>query len=1034
MKNTFRSFVHYVKQVFIIIIFISGRAEHVSATDSLQYTISHFTDENGLPQNSIKSLVRDEKGFVWMATEEGLVRFDGRNFRIFNMQVVPLRSNRLVAIVPDRHSGELLALVDGRQCLQIRNGTAVLQNDSTGEQNYDRNHYEKHQVSNYITVGQPDIYEKTTGFDSYIIPVGPASFYSVINDGIEYYKEEKRQTRVAFPFESYQGFFSMDGLLYYMDPSDNHLLQIEKDAVAAKKITGDIIRNPLFKSAKTPLKLFWNRSSGQVFFALAEYIYIVKRLPSGDLQTQCIINDFSPANHDIYHILFDEQRQLLFLGSITRGLYFFSRKQFQSLSMPGLDNQTFYAQTAYDHNRIITPNGYILGLDGDSILPQINKRFINDKYSIITDTSGNIWTKAREKLYYYPKQKNGNPEEWNLQDGIDQLYMGMGGTIWIGMKNQGIFRIQRRADGTKFPELFLNAPIDVTCMVQETKNKLWVGGAKGIYILDLSIRHIDSLADLKGIYVRSIYCSREGEVWITTYGNGFLLYSDNKLTRFPEDRNHYLSVAHCFREDKNGYCWITTNQGLFRASRLDLLSYARGLQKTVFYQYYNKDNGFTTNEFNGGCQPCGVMLDNGYLTFPSLNGSVWFNPEKMLVALPDRELFIDRVEIDQQYSASGKRIELKHSFRQLRLYVSTPYYGNYYNVRIEFALVKGKKEPVWLHSEDNRIISISSLPSGTTRLLIRKLSGFGKDNFIYKEVNIYIHPAYYETSWFLAICVILFLGLIWLYTKFRLRYIRSTNRILTRHIELHTHELKSTLAALQQSENKLKQHSRLQDRLITAIAHDIMSPLKYISLTGKNLFNNLEKVEGANTLLREAKLLKDESYRVYLLSANLLQYIRFLSKTGNIIMEKVNVYEIAEEKINIFREIAKASSTSMINEVPPGFLVNSNKMLLNVIIHNLLDNATKITKTGSIRIIGEASGGKIKITIADTGPGMIPELLEWCNDPEVLKRNDHSNSISTGLGLLIVRELIAMIEGEFYVESTRGKGTRMRLTFKEAEE
>jgi signal transduction histidine kinase len=1031
MKDTFRSFIFCWKYYFVVILIQSCTAIKVTATDSLQYNISHYTDENGLPQNSIKSLVRDEQGFVWMATEEGLVRFDGRNFRVYNNRVLPLRSNRLVTIVPDRNSGDLLALVDGRQCLQIRNGTALIQSDFTGEQNFDANHYKKNKISSYITVGQPDIYEKTTGFDKYIIPVGSTSYYSILNGGIEYYKEQKRQTSFAFRFTSYQGFFSMQGLLYYMDPSNNHLVQIEKDSVAVKKITGDILRNPVFKSGKGLLKLFWNRSSGQVFFSLGQNIYIVKRLPTGDLHTQCIVNDFDPAKNDIYHILYDEQRQLLFLGSITQGLYFFSRKQFLSLFMPGLDNQTFYAQTAYDDHRLITPNGYILGLNGDSILPQMGKRIINDKYSIITDTSGNIWTKAREKLYYYRRQNDGNPEEWNLQDGITQLYRGLDGTIWIGMKTQGLRKMQYRADGTKFPEVFLNSPMDVTCMVQETKNILWVGGAKGIYFLDLSTRHIDSLPELKGIYVRSIYCPREGEVWITTYGNGFYLYSNKRLTKFPEDRNNYLSIAHCFLEDKNGYCWISTNKGLFQASHEDLLSFASGLQQSVFYRYYNKDNGFITNEFNGGCQPCGLLLKNGYISFPSLNGSVWFNPERVPSGLPDKDLFIDRIEIDQQYNTSGDTINLPHAFRQLRLYVSTPYYGNHYNIWIEFALQRRGEEPVWLHADDNRIISLSSLPSGTSRLLIRKMSGFGRDNYSYKEILINIAPAFFETWWFLVGCTVLLLGLVWLYTKFRFRYIRRTNRVLARHVESHTHELKSALTALQQSENKLKQHTRLQDRLITAIAHDIMSPLKYVSLTGKNLLNTLVKEQAGNQLVRDARLLKDESYRLYLLSANLLQYIRFYSRTGNIAFEKVNLYEIAEEKINTFREIAKTSSTTLSNDIDPGFLFNSNKMLLNVIIHNLLDNATKVTKNGSIRIFAVAADGKIEIIIDDTGPGMIPELVKWCNDPEIIKHDDPTSSISVGLGLLIVKELIASIDGELKVESHMGKGTKMMLIFKE---
>jgi signal transduction histidine kinase len=106
-------------------------------------------------------------------------------------------------------------------------------------------------------------------------------------------------------------------------------------------------------------------------------------------------------------------------------------------------------------------------------------------------------------------------------------------------------------------------------------------------------------------------------------------------------------------------------------------------------------------------------------------------------------------------------------------------------------------------------------------------------------------------------------------------------------------------------------------------------------------------------------------------------------------------------------------------------------MLLNVIIHNLLDNATKVTRKGSIRIFAQAINNEIQIIIEDTGPGMIPEIVDWCNDPDVIKQEGNENTIPMGLGLLIVKELLASIDGKLRVESNPGKGTRMMLVFRE---
>lgn len=65
------------------------------------YAITHYTDESGLPQNSIKAIFKGSGGFVWFITENGLVRFDGRNFLVFNKSNMPLASSRFYTIQPD---------------------------------------------------------------------------------------------------------------------------------------------------------------------------------------------------------------------------------------------------------------------------------------------------------------------------------------------------------------------------------------------------------------------------------------------------------------------------------------------------------------------------------------------------------------------------------------------------------------------------------------------------------------------------------------------------------------------------------------------------------------------------------------------------------------------------------------------------------------------------------------------------------------------------------------------------------------------
>ena len=84
----------------------------------------------------------------------------------------------------------------------------------------------------------------------------------------------------------------------------------------------------------------------------------------------------------------------------------------------------------------------------------------------------------------------------------------------------------------------------------------------------------------------------------------------------PMDRNNYLAAAHSFLEDQNGYLWVTTNRGLFQMAIKDLHQYLENNAFSPYYHYYEQSDGLLTNEFNGGCNPSGITLNNGKFCFP----------------------------------------------------------------------------------------------------------------------------------------------------------------------------------------------------------------------------------------------------------------------------------------------------------------------------------------------------------------------------------------------------------------------------------
>lgn len=237
-------------------------------------------------------------------------------------------------------------------------------------------------------------------------------------------------------------------------------------------------------------------------------------------------------------------------------------------------------------------------------------------------------------------------------------------------------------------------------------------------------------------------------------------------------------------------------------------------------------------------------------------------------------------------------------------------------------------------------------------------------------------------------------------------------------------ELKDTITDLQASRNALQQRSNLQKRLIAAIAYDIKSPLKFQMIAARGMYQALDAQsrESAGDL----KLMYESSFKLYHFTNNLLQYATLFLENGLLVRTSFSLYRLAEEKIAVFKDMI-TSQFVLENAIDPGLSLYTSKELLSVILHNLLDNAVRFTREGSIRFDASLSGDQLEIVLQDTGSGMDEQLLAWCNAASQQYVPLTYNDVQKGLGLNMVKELLHRIGGQLRVESTINKGTTVRL-------
>lgn len=989
----------------LLLFFCYSTAVIAQLPEAPTYSAVHYTDENGLPQNSVKFISPDKEGFLWLATENGLVRFDGSRFRSFN-------SSRIAYIYPDAGRNKLFARTDKREVVGIRNGRTDWEPAPPVSDDYEYLVYDDAK-GRYPVVGLPNLFANTINAAQYVIPTDEHSYFEITRDSISFTLSREKQYAFSYRNSNPWTFFTIGGKLYHM-PEKGRFVVFSRDTLQPVAITGDMAGNE-----EKDFELYWNYVAAQVFVRRGNKLYLLSGAGSEALHTKQVVSGVDFVRNNIISVYYDPEQQRTFLGSWSKGLFVYTKKQFHSFVSPGDVSNVFYGQVPYGDNKVLTPQGVVFDQNGKAQNIPILQRFgpSAQKYSLQEDHQGNFWYKNGNAIYKYNSALTALLWKWTFSgDEVTLLYIGQNNRLWIGTRQSGLYSLPA-ADPDPRPVLCSGLIKDVSYMLHETPELLWVATGKGLFRIDLPTGRIITVKAFRDKYIRSLFIPIPGEIWITTYDSGIFLYRRNKITALPTDRENYLNTTHCIIADDRDFFWITTNKGLFQAARKDMLAYADGKQNYVYYHYYAKAHGFLTNEFNGGCEPCALRLANGNISLPTLDGLLQFSPGTINPDLPDKAMFVDRVDVDTMVLAAADTITLPNHFLRVGLHVTTPYFGDPHNLQMQYSM-EGGENAAWLPVEENGMIYFSKMHSGAYKLRIRKIDGFGVNNYTEKVITLVVETGWFETTWFRLLVGCFIVLIIYLYIRLRMLRVQQKNRVLKYHVQERTRELEETLEFLQASERQLRRQGLIQQRLITAITHDIKTPMKYLLLLA-----GAERKPDKRT-----NAMHDALYRMYHLVDNLIQYMKMQAIENQDSLQYVDLHELLEEKAGIFRPIAEARAVKILNQAATDIQVPVNRQLLAVVINNLLDNAVKYTVTGSVRIGTCYKEGALSIQITDTGIGMEPAMRDWINRNQYVQpEEERLPYMQNGIGLMIVIELLQQINGRLVVHANDDAGTRMEV-------
>lgn len=970
-----------------------------------RHTSTWYNIDNGLPQSSAKAIVKDKYGFIWISTENGIVRYDGSSFITFNN----FKVNNI-------HFGEFAGepLLDSITILNnfqknkiiIRNRfprlTKLYNNNKAA---IPKNNGSMQRIANNII---------TSSFYNdiqYFIQLKNSAYLFKEKNAIIYRNEKGKETKIVLPFSNrdLSNVFVFNKVLFINDMKSRKTYSIDEGKLSVSE------KPTLFNDPDT--RIYWQQVTNQTFVINHNNIYIAE-CNGTDLALKFLVKYDEIGSHSYCSMYYGKAFNRLYLGTLNNGLNILKLSDFNvAKKKAAFSSNIYYASLPFSKNTIIAEDGTEFGKDG--IVNQYSFGN-NDNYLMMYDRSGNILIRKRGSIIRFHKNSGYQKKDSTfIKQGFEAFFQS--GNLYAStfLNSSGYqLRISRK-DIFARPDFIYHFKSSINTVFQYAENEILTGNDDGLYAVTLGK---NTVVQIHGnISVKNIIRTKDNLIWITTDKNGFYLLKNSKLIKMPNDRNNYLQSAHYLLEDRKGYYWISSNNGLFKVPKKQLLQHAADGKAPVYYYRFTKRDGFLTNEFNGSSQPNAYALENGDFVFPSMDGFVFFNPDSVRTYYPEKtKFYLERIRIgnaETQYF--HKALDLKNDYKTADVFIDIPYYSNLENLYLE-AKISGNESTGWEPIVTGKELkyTISNLSPGDYTLSVRMLiSPDGK--FEEKNIQFKIQPFFYQTLLFRVSLSIVILIIIIVIVQLTTNFLRIKNKALKQIVHNKNSELKETSLTLEGVKSDLRKETEYQKKLVETISHDITTPIRFIAM----LSQKLHESDDVELQKKYFDSIYKSSEQLYQFTLNLKEYTE-LYKAENIFEElEYPINRLLEIKKRLFHEIAKEKGTSITNMTESIVYSRVNESILTAIIHNILDNAVKNTFEGEIILNITENNQNSIITITDTGAGMSEEQI---NIYISLFRNPQLETPSfkgKGLGLHMVIHLVKKINAEISFRHHHPKGT-----------
>lgn len=587
-----------------------------------------------------------------------------------------------------------------------------------------------------------------------------------------------------------------------------------------------------------------------------------------------------------------------------------------------------------------------------------------------------------------------------LPDGEGNLWLGtLSALVRFNPEQRSFTTIEKEKDGTPVVSK------QITTLFRDSHKRLWIGGEEGLSVfkqegLDIQKASILPVSNVTKLFTNCIYEASNGIIWVGTR-EGFYCFNekDKQIKRYNTTNGLPNNVVYGILEDSFGRLWLSTNRGISCFN-----------PETEKFRNFTESDGLQSNQFNTASY-CRTSV--GQMYFGGINGITTFRPELLLdnpytppvvitklqlfnkVVRPDDETGILTKNISETKSITLKSWQTAFSIE----FVVSNYISGQHNT---FAYKLEGYDKEWYYLTDSRTVSYSNLPQGTYQFLVKAANSDGKWNPIPTALEIIVLPIWYKTWWALLIFFATFAGFItFVFRFFWMRKSMEAQLEIERRDKEHQEEI-----------NQMKM------RFFINISHELRTPLTLILTPLQEIINKISDRWTRNQL----EYIQRNANRLLHLVNQLMDYRRAELGVFELKAKKGNAHQLIQDNFLFYDKLARHKKiTYTLHSELEDKEVLFDANYLELIVNNLLSNAFKYTESGqSITVTLKEENGWLLLQVSDTGIG-IPINKQG----KIFERfyQIESEHVGSGIGLSLVQRLIELHHGRIELDSEENKGS-----------